>query len=426
MLYDILEEFEIKNLLDLYNVAIAKPLRIRSKSICYSNLKQPNELKPFHKKSISIERFDDVNCSYKQSKITANNTVLDSIERKKLLSDENTDSIYPSFNSRDLQQPSFFSIGSSQLKKSVNKTDSNDILKINANKLAINSYSHIESKLASYLTSSKEKPTNVNRKRAKTAIGLFKESSIEFDYYERNPKPRQANNSRLKLSSPLNKTMREDIRQNRGPIYFGELNEENLNTLNTNGYLRNNQTTLSDKFLIIFEWMIGMEEKECEHFFSNPFIKEDFTNTLISNHNPETDRVNRFISESVVYDDCNHVAYNLLTSMKHKIDPFINPRYENSSEIKLPKYKLISSMGKESFIQIDDKKVLSVKKDFKTLLNLNKNYSKESNQTPSIKKDIYGNHLKQADFLPSREKLRKKVSNNDLLKTRMRLDLFLL
>ena len=60
------------------------------------------------------------------------------------------------------------------------------------------------------------------------------------------------------------------------------------------------------------------------------------------------------------------------------------------------------------------------------MLNLKYKNLKDEENYQATEKDIYGKNLSKSDYLTSRDRLKKKISTNDVLKTRMTLDLFIL
>ncbi len=183
---------------------------------------------------------------------------------------------------------------------------------------------------------------------------------------------------------------------------------------------------MKEKYLSLFEWLVNVKEEECQHFFDNPFVTENSTNTKISNENPESNKLQNPYENPVLSEEINDWKMNVLESSKYKIDPFINPKYDRRIRTELPKRILTSIDGKDELIDIENKRILTVTKDFTTMLNLKEKHLKNSENYQATKKDIYGRYLTKNDFLTSREKLKKKIGMNDLIKTRMTLDLFVL
>ena len=77
----------------------------------------------------------------------------------------------------------------------------------------------------------------------------------------------------------------------------------------------------------------------------------------------------------------------------------------------LPNKKLRSNMGNESIVETHDKQVLAVSKDYE------KNFNLKLTNDCNKNKDRY---------ITSRERLKKQLALNDVLMTRITLDLFCL
>lgn len=183
---------------------------------------------------------------------------------------------------------------------------------------------------------------------------------------------------------------------------------------------------LKEKYLTLFEWLLGVKEEECRHFFHNPFVNETSTNTEITNENPESTKLANPSEDVLLAETINDWKMNVLKSSKYKVDPFVNPKFDLRVRTELPKRVLTNAGGHDKLIDIKNRRILSVTKDFTTMLNLKEKHLKGSENYQSTKKDIYGRYLTTNDFLSSRDKLKKKIAMNDLIKTRMTLDLFAL
>jgi len=417
---------------------VIKPVKLRSKSIAKFHPKNYDELlklKEIQKKSTSVECFDRLYLD-KKLKISQRLGELSDIkkmkeiaaaERKRFLTNEFTDSLYPTFYARDLKQPSLFNFGSRQLKQFNQDSDNLLTKKNQMNVEKTKPYEHIDSKLRSYLKKmgadcSNSKMDTNNKRRAKTAIGLYKGATgnVLPTYKSISEKEnKQKSVAPLKLGESLNKIIKEDLRLNKGPVYFVELTEENMKVFN-------GKVPLSEKYLTLFEWLVGIKVEDCGHFFHNPFTNNNSTNTEISNINPESIKLENPVVNLVKPVVESDPKINVLVSTKYKVDPFLNPKTEKTWGIKLPQKKMISVNGAESQIQVETRKILAVNKDYRTMLDFKQRNLKPSENYQPARKDIFGKNLTMNDFLTSRERLKKRIINNDLLKTQMTLDLFLL
>lgn len=150
------------------------------------------------------------------------------------------------------------------------------------------------------------------------------------------------------------------------------------------------------------EWLSQIKVEECDHFLNNPFTSDNGTNTEISNYNPEPS-YNWFKNEKSKMD--------ILNTKKFTIDPLQNIKNNNMNKNQLPNKKLRSNMGNESIVETHDKQVLAVSKDYE------KNFNLKLTNDCNKNKDRY---------ITSRERLKKQLALNDVLMTRMTLDLFIL
>lgn len=204
-----------------------------------------------------------------------------------------------------------------------------------------------------------------------------------------------------------------------GPVYFAELSEENLKS-------QDRELILSDKYLNVFEWLLSIKVDECKHFYLNPYRRSITTNTHIINKNPEEEKINNSIGEPIKIDKPIDHRLNVIENNKYKVDPFVNPKNEPRYSYRLPKRHLKSVLGEPTFVEIKDKNVLNVRKDYTTMLDLKNKHLKDEASYQATEKDIYGKNLSKSDYLTSRDRLKKKILTNDVLKTRMTLDLFIL
>lgn len=99
---------------------------------------------------------------------------------------------------------------------------------------------------------------------------------------------------------------------------------------------------------------------------------------------------------------------------KFTVDPTRNIKLDETNKNQLPKKKLRSHMGKEQVIETLDKKILAVNKDYKTNFKL-----KTDSNSEKVNKN-------KDRYITSRERLKKQLALNDLLMTRLTLDIFCL
>ena len=231
VLYDILDTSETRKLLDLFNYTDIKLIKKRAKSVNqfhphgYDEVSKLSSKKGL-KKSTSIERFDctfvekecRISSQFKNSGGSKRISEMNKQERRQFLCDEYTDSLYPAFFARDLKQPSLFEIGSQHLKKFNAETEKYYAKPEPVETEAENKYSHIESRLTSYITGFKNRrPETSTRRRNLNTNGLTKSISSARAYTSKDKSMLDKQvESPLKMSTSLNKVMREDIRRNKG------------------------------------------------------------------------------------------------------------------------------------------------------------------------------------------------------------------
>ena len=225
---DLFSRFELICLDRLYDIRKARPFRLRSKSVtsCKSIESHEKYLKPMDSyltKLISVECVDPdyidkkFEITKKFEKLHAKVELSDYEYRKNLLATFETeyDNIFPTFYARDIKYPRIYEWGERRKKKTINESDTNQ----NHMSANLNRYSNVESKLASYIRRKHTKITDNNyEKRSKTALSLHKFTSTQYNYYNTgkvNEKEKVKDNC-LKMSSNLEKLIREEIRKNNG------------------------------------------------------------------------------------------------------------------------------------------------------------------------------------------------------------------
>ncbi|RNA32918.1 hypothetical protein BpHYR1_030542, partial [Brachionus plicatilis] len=405
-LYELLDDSEQFEVWNQFYVEEALPFRIRSNSTGHDRklvrseigLKRRHSIECFKEKYISRKLIIAKDSSFKDKQ---KNSDLNSM--KSLLTEHD----YDKFNhgTMEIKSPEIYSLGSVQLKKKS--------LKFNLQNASLShmienqepikkKYLHVESKLAKYLSQNRERHPNnsfTNTSRSKSAIQHHYISTNEMDSYK---KPKSAH---LRLSKHLEAKIREDLHRNRGPIYYGELRKENLN-------MHNSRTKLEqkDKFLYIFEWLGKMKDGECGHFFKNPFKSNVRVNT--DNELRNKDRSDECKVESIFWDK------------KRKIDPFDNPKNHSVRE-RLPK-RLNSAFVLNGFYETMEKQTLASKKNYLNCIQLNKKIllNKMSDSTTEGYSNTEEEVLKKQSHV--KQKLAREKKMNDVLLTRMKLDLFIL
>lgn len=305
----------------------------------------------------------------------------------------------------DIKPPEIYSLGSVQLKKQSTKFNLQNqslVHMIESQEPSKKKYLHIESKIGKYLSENRQRSSSnshLNTSRSKSAIQHHYISTNKFDLYK---KPKSAY---LKLSKPLEAKIRDDVHRNNGPVYYGELRKENLDTHNNM-----NKLELKDKFLYIFEWLEKMKDIECGHFFMNPFKSNVSVNTDhgVGNKNYADD----YQMKSIFWDK------------KRKIDPFDNPKNHSVRE-RLPK-RLNSAFDLNGFYETTDKQTMASKKNYLNCIKLNKRilFKNISDSQPQNYMNTEEDFLKKQSHV--KQKLAQQKKLNDVLLTRMKLDLFIL
>lgn len=421
-LYELLDDFELSRIFHMFDVEEARPFRIRSYSVCNQNssTKQnfyPNKTKK-RKRRHSVECLDEEYLTQKY---------LNSQSDK--YSDKNTKSNFsfftqedeeaPAFLARDIKPPKIYVLGSSRHKivsKAAGVNRRYRLLQENdSNEHQKKPYSHVDSKLGPYLLQNRQKKANNSYTNTS-----WSKSAIKHHYMSSNPltvyKKHKNSSAYLKFSKSLDSRIREDIQINRGPIYFAELNEDNLEAHNK--YRKD--LDRKDKYLSVYEWLNNMKEKECSHFFTNPFKVSKQVNTDDKLEADDTSEIAEL--ESIT-------SISVLADKKFKIDPFENAKNQLGKE-KLPK-RLNSCLHPSGFVETNEKQTLAFKKEYKNYLHINKKFTfhnrlPESVQfgKPLIKQEHYITN--PLNFASIKEKLKKQRLLNDTILTRMQLDLFIL
>jgi hypothetical protein len=253
-------------------------------------------------------------------------------------------------------------------------------------------------------------------------------------------KEQTATNSYLKMSKMLDGRIRDDLKMNKGPIYFAQLTEENLQQFNENKQLK-----LSDRYEFIFEWLERMDINEClPHFFSNPFKLDQETQANIevetetsnqkeeSIHEIEKSRINHEYQNAKISKSnvpTTDISYPSIKRSRIVIDPFENPKHQKQ-ERKFPKFFLKNSIGKDFRYETYEKHMLAAKPDNTALEYLLRNQNLNKKQTDLVRLSnqslLSSKNYEHKSCLNIRETLKKQLVLNDFLLTRMQLDLFII
>lgn len=402
-----MDDSEQFNVWNQFYIEKALPFRIRSNSTGHGKkqLKKKNYLERRH----SIECFEEEFLSRKLlneklkfnlSKDTEKNYDKNSV--KSLLTEHDFEKFNE--NKMEIKPPEIYALGSFQLMKMKNSNFKNECLShlIEYREPFKRKYLQVESKLEKYISKNRQKNCGdsfANTSRSKSAIHHHYISTNKLNPYK---KPKSAH---LRLSKHLETKIREDIHRNKGPIYYGELRKENLHLHNTK-----NTIQLRDKFLYIFEWLEKMKDNECEHFFKSPFKTSISVNTDCELRTKISSGDNNF--ESILWDK------------KKKIDPFDNPKYHTVRE-RLPT-RLNSALVLNGFYETMDKQTLANKKNYLNCIQLNKgiHFNKISDSKIQSSLNSEEEFMKKRSYV--KQKLFQEKKLNDVLLTRMKLDLFIL
>ena len=180
--------------------------------------------------------------------------------------------------------------------------------------------------------------------------------------------------------------------------------------------------------MFLFEWLEKLDEKECAHFFNNPFKSDQIMNTDSEpvTHSKSLNNNSQNLNATSTISNKEKKSANPLLSRKLKIDPFANPKMQptNTRPIRNLNGNLYSN---EKYYETDDKQALAVIKDYKSYLHLKNNFLNSTNlyapkfnmNKPIDLEDVLFN--KEI----SKEKLKKQIAINELTLARMKLDLYL-
>ncbi|CAF0887739.1 unnamed protein product [Brachionus calyciflorus] len=413
-LYEMLEEFELIEIYNLVDIRVARPFRLRSNSTG-SNRKSRSmlTLSGKQKRRHSLECFLN---RYLTHKLVLKSLESDFMNKKKE-SEKNSfksflikeDSDLTNNNEMDIKPPEIYALGSMKLKNREEKLKNQNknlslLIDQKIEDPLKKKYSHIESKYSKYLSeNSKRRGSNShgNIIRSKSAIQQHYSSANKFILYK---KPKSAY---LKLSNQLDSKIREDIHRNKGPIYFGELKQDNLDIHNE----YKTKLELKDKNLFIYEWLQKIDTGECKHFYRNPFKESVSINT-------ETEIENQ--AETIGFQNKNQPIF---LDKKRKIDPFENPKNQITKD-RLPN-RLNSAFVLNSYYETMDKQTLASKSDYLNSIKFNKQIMLRTDSNINSVKNIE-QLTSQENYCFIRERLAKEKRLNDILLTRMKLDLFVL
>jgi hypothetical protein len=187
---------------------------------------------------------------------------------------------------------------------------------------------------------------------------------------------------------------------------------------------------LKDRFLFLYEWLEKLDEKECKHFYANPFKTDNSINTepepisstSITNLKQISQTSNDAVSPSSPITGPVKESMNPLFNRKYKVDPFHNPKIQQTN-CKLMRNLNSNVNSKDKYIETIDKQALAVIKDYKSYLHLNTNNS----SSPRLSVHTKPTELEDVLFKRqiTKDKLRKTIATNEMTLARMKLDLFL-
>lgn len=185
----------------------------------------------------------------------------------------------------------------------------------------------------------------------------------------------------------------------------------------------------------MYEWLEKLDEKECSHFYTNPFKAEHSVNTEpepistttnITNLRQNSKNLNETSLSSPISSSVKE-SVNPLFNRKFKIDPFHNPKMQQTNG-RLVRNLNANVFSQTKYIETIDKQALAVIKDYKSYLHLNNNFLSINNlNTP--RQSVTTKPIELEDVLFKRQiikdKLKKTISTNEMTLARMKLDLFL-
>jgi hypothetical protein len=446
-LHEMLDMDELNNLYDLFDVNEAIPFRLRSNSISKFGQRIRKNSKEIFTRSQSLQslannqyaELDNISENFSQREREETGWK----QRKADIFNEekNSSLVLDHVNARNLKCPKIYVLGSHDIKirNSSFRSEQNKSY-FNRNEILKKSYSHIESTIPAYIKQNRNKRLTESYtyvQRSQVAIQthqILLNNSPNSLNTTTDKKGQQAKaNSYLKMSKMLDGQIRDDLKMNKGPIYFAQLTEENLEQ-----YDDHKQLTLSDKFEFIFEWLEGMEVEECKpYFFASPFKLDQEAQTNVENitNNQDEESAN----ESEIFRTKQHdiktskfsistpdLTYPSIKRSRTMIDPFENPKHQKQ-ERTFPKLFLKNSNGKDFQFSTYEKHMLAAKSDQTAIDYLLKNQDINKKQASLMKRcnesNLFGN---QKSCSSIHENLKKQIVRNDILLTRMQLDLFII
>ncbi len=478
-LFEMLAPDELDRIFEMHDVLEARPCKVRSISISNEQPFKRNEKflknsftnnlinkKHDEKKSLSICRRTSIstlqNTDYNKHrprrKIAFNQTsfVKSSIDAddyeqvESLIAQSNDFTKLDFVSGRGIALP--FEIFSQINRKGFNFSDKKESPILNHDKHFSDDFAKVESKLKDYLTFNRKKKRSSQKvksvKCAKTAIETHRYASSPFIQYSSSNTNRLDLNNYLKFSQQLEHRIKEDLRKNKGPIYYAELRQENISI-----HIQNKKFGLYDKFYNVYEWLKTLDRRECAHFYQNPFQQDKSTIFDAENSNPDL-----FNEPSIVNSSDSLVSASQykatefsrgvkaseplcvrnFATKKHQIDPFENPKNERvSSNLillrnRLPQKRLSAVRSYNSQYETIEKKTLVAKKDLAKLLNIEKKFLLNEKSAQNRLKDEFVAQTKMTNgkYLPvimrqKTERLNREKSKNDLILSRLELDLFI-
>jgi len=185
----------------------------------------------------------------------------------------------------------------------------------------------------------------------------------------------------------------------------------------------------------LYEWLEKLDEKECSHFYANPFKTDQNLNTeqepISSTSNTNLTQVSQNFndaSSSTLSVVKAKESMNPLFNRKFKIDPFHNPKMEQTNN-RLVRNLNANVFSKEKYKETIERSTLAVIKDYKSYLHLNKSLLNTNNTLNSPRFNVNSKPIELEDVLfnrqISKENLKKTIAKNEMTLARMKLDLFL-
>jgi hypothetical protein len=422
-LFDLLSDDELSILYDMYKIDVAVPFRLRSFSVAFDRTlftySSKNKIK---KRSNSVEKSTNVKIT-NENEIQSKDIKSYMQKSSKVNDNESGDfdldrSTSPSFDTKGIKGPIIYQIGSSDAlsttpksnkienQKKNNPLKNMDLFNIN-NILSTRTkaYDHVKSNLESIFHDSPKIKENSLINYSKSALDRHKETFTPYIKYNK-----IQTKSLVQMSELLENKIRENLKMNRGPIYYGQFTQENIRLHNKNKQKLKRQ----DKFYNIYEWLEKIDVKQCSHFFMNPFKRDK------NNLTDECD-LNLNWREAARKADMSLIRF--------KIDPFDNPK-NITTKLESKRNERFFG-GIQTYYQTFDQQTLIAKKDYTNLLHLEPTLFNRKNNMIDFKNNddlisSASSNYRKNYALDQRANLKKQKFLNDSYLLRMQLDLYIL